>query len=129
MTKFEVVLIATPAFGNFVPIVEFAQRLIDHDPRFSATSLIITMPGQPLLDTCIQSRVATSATNIKFVHLPTVDHPSLDQSQSFVAHVSSLVEKQKSNVRQAITNLMGTELDSDSEANSVVVSWVSRIGR
>ena len=75
MTKFEVVLIATPGFGNFVPIVEFAQRLIDHDPRFSATILIITMPGRPLLDTYIQSRVATSATKIKFVHLPTVDHP------------------------------------------------------
>lgn len=113
MTKFEVVLIATPGFGNFVPIVEFAQRLIDHDPRFSATILIITMPGRPLLDTCIQSRVATPATNIKFVHLPTVDHPSPDQSQIFVSHVSSLVEKQKPNVKQAITNLMGTELDSD----------------
>ena len=119
MTKFEVVLIATPGFGNFVPIVEFAQRLIDHDPRFSATILIITMPGRPLLDMYIQSRVATSATKIKFVHLPTVDHPSPDQSQIFVAHVSSLVEKQKPNVRQAITNLMGTELDSDSESNSV----------
>ncbi|KAM3742008.1 hypothetical protein ACB098_07G039900 [Castanea mollissima] len=120
MTKFEVVLIATPAFGNFVPIVEFAQRLIDHDPRFSATILVITMPGRPLLDTSIQSRVATSATNIKFVHLPTVDHPSPDQSQIFVSHVSSLVEKQKPNVKQAITNLMATELDSDnSESNSV----------
>lgn len=119
MTKFEVVLIATPGFGNLVPIVEFAQRIVDHDHRFSATILIINMPGRPLLDLYIQSRVATSTTNIRFVHLPAVDFPPSDHSKIFIAHVTSLIEKHKHHVKEAITNLMAPELDSDSESNSV----------
>ena len=120
MTKFEVVLIATPGFGNLVPIVEFAQRIVDHDHRFSATILIINMPGRPLLDLYIQSRVATSTSNIRFVHLPTADFPSSDHSKIFIAHVTSLIEKHKHHVKEAITKLMAPELDSDdSESNSV----------
>uniref|UniRef100_A0A2N9GTE2 Glycosyltransferase n=1 Tax=Fagus sylvatica TaxID=28930 RepID=A0A2N9GTE2_FAGSY len=115
--KFEVVLIATPGFGNLVPIVEFAQRLIDHDRRFSATILIITIPGRPLLDMYIQSRTTSSSNtnNIRSVHLPILDLPSSDHSQVSVALVSSLVEKQKPHVKQAITNLMATESNSNSD--------------
>ncbi|KAK7846348.1 udp-glycosyltransferase 71d1 [Quercus suber] len=66
-----------PWIGNLVPIVEFAQRIVDHDHRFSATILIINMPGRRLLDLYIQSRVATSTTNIRFVHLPRWTFPHL----------------------------------------------------
>ncbi|KAL4614384.1 hypothetical protein ACB092_07G050200 [Castanea dentata] len=123
MTKFEVVFITTPAIGHLVPIVEFAHHLINCDPRFSITLLIITMPQRPLVNTFVQSCVAKSAstTNIKFVLvlLPTVDPPSPDQFQSYIGRMSLFIERHKPHVKQAITNLMATELDLDSDRRLV----------
>ncbi|KAF3947037.1 hypothetical protein CMV_026775, partial [Castanea mollissima] len=121
MTKFEVVFITSPAIGHLVPIVEFAHHLINCDPRFSITLLIITMPQRPLVNTYVQSCVAKSAstTNIKFVLLPTVDPPSPDQFQSYIGRMSLFIERHKPHVKQAITNLMATELDLDSDRRLV----------
>ena len=120
MTKFEVVFITTPAIGHLVPIVKFAHHLINCDPRFSITILIITMPERPLVNTYVQSCVAKSAsTNIKFVLLPTVDPPSPDQFQSSIGRMSLFIERHKPHVKQAITNLMATELDLDSDRRFV----------
>ncbi|PRQ30116.1 hypothetical protein RchiOBHm_Chr5g0021091 [Rosa chinensis] len=69
MSKSEVVFISTPAIGNLVPLVEFAQLLVNHDPRFHATILIITMPQRPTVNTYIQSHASASATSINFLHL------------------------------------------------------------
>nr|POE50424.1 udp-glycosyltransferase 71k2 [Quercus suber] len=114
MTKFEVVFMTSPGIGHLVPVVEFAHHLINHDPRFSATILIVTMPQRPILNTYIQSRAATStSTNIKFVHLPIVDPPTPDQYESSFGYSCLLLEKHRPHVKQAITNLMETELDSD----------------
>ena len=114
--KYEVVFISTPGIGNMVPLVEFAQRLIDHDRRFSATILIITMPERPLVNTYVQSRAASPVTNtVRFLHLPTVeDLPSPDQFQSSIGFVCCLIEKHKPHVKQAITNLMATESNPNS---------------
>uniref|UniRef100_A0A7N2MV90 Glycosyltransferase n=1 Tax=Quercus lobata TaxID=97700 RepID=A0A7N2MV90_QUELO len=114
MTKFEVVFMTSPGIGHLVPVVEFAHHLIDHDPRFSATILTVTMPQRPILNTYIQSRAATStSTNIKFIHLPIVDPPTPDQYESSFGYSCLLIEKHRPHVKQAITNLMETELDSD----------------
>nr|POE75027.1 udp-glycosyltransferase 71k2 [Quercus suber] len=114
MTKFEVVFIPSPGIGHLVPVVEFAHHLINHDPRFSATILVITMPQRPMLDTYIQSRAAAStSTNIKFIHLPIVDPPTPDQFESSFGYTCLLIEKHIPHVKQAITNLMETEFNSD----------------
>ena len=112
-SKFELVFITYPAMGHIVAMVEFAHHLINHDPRFSITILIITMPERMLVNTYIQSRAATSAsTNIRFVHLPTLETPTPDHgSQTPLCLVSSFIEKHKPHVKQALTNLMATELD------------------
>ena len=114
MTKFEVVFMTSPGIGHLVPVVEFAHHLINHDPRFSATILIVTMPQRPILNTYIQSRAATStSTNIKFIHLPIVDPPTPDQFESSFGYTCLLIEKHIPHVKQAITNLMETEFNSD----------------
>ncbi|KAK9989483.1 hypothetical protein SO802_029722 [Lithocarpus litseifolius] len=114
MTKFEVVFMTNPGIGHLVPVVEFAHHLINHDPRFSATILIVTMPQRPILNTYIQSRAATStSTNIKFIHLPIVDPPTPDQYESSFGYSCLLLEKHRPHVKQAITSLMETESDSD----------------
>jgi len=113
MTKFEVVFVSIPAIGNIVPIVEFANLLIKHNPQFSATILIITMPQRPLVNTYIQSR-PSSATNIRFLHLPTVDPPTPDQYQTSIAFISLLIQKHKNNIKDALLNITLTESGSDS---------------
>ena len=121
MTKFEVVFMSYPAIGHLVPVVEFAHHLINHDPRFSVTILIITMPERPILNTYVQSHAATLAsTNIRFIHLPTVDPPSPDQFESPFGYGCLLIEKHRPHVKQAITNLMETELDSDQRLIGII---------
>nr|QHW04707.1 UDP-glycosyltransferase [Glycyrrhiza glabra] len=106
MTRFEVVFIATPAIGNLVPAVEFANLLTKHDPRFSATVLIITIPQRPLVNTYAQARSSTSATsNLRFLHLPTVDPPTPDQYTSSVGFLCLLIQKHKHHVKHALLNL------------------------
>ncbi|XP_003533826.1 UDP-glycosyltransferase 43 [Glycine max] len=111
MTRFEVVFIATPALGNLVPIVEFADLLTKHNPQLSATVLTVTTPQRPLISTYVQSR-ASSATNLKLLHLPTVDPPTPDQYQSFIAFVSLHIQNHKHQVKNALLNLKKNESNS-----------------
>nr|ADV71363.1 glycosyltransferase GT03H24 [Pueraria montana var. lobata] len=111
MTRYEVVFIATPALGNLVPLVEFANLLTKHDPRFSATVLTICMPQRPLVNTYVQAR-ASSATNLKLLHLPTVDPPAPDQYQSSVAFLSLHIQNHKHHVKNALLNLIPTKSNS-----------------
>ncbi|TKY45640.1 UDP-glucose flavonoid 3-O-glucosyltransferase 6 [Spatholobus suberectus] len=113
MTRFEVVFIATPALGNLVPLVEFANLLTKRDPRFSATVLTICMPQRPLVNAFVQAR-ASSAINLRLLHLPTVDPPTPDQYQSSVAFLSLHIQNHKHHVKHALLNLIPTESDSDS---------------
>ncbi|XP_050871777.1 UDP-glycosyltransferase 43 [Lathyrus oleraceus] len=114
MTKFEVVFVATPAIGNIVPVVEFANHLTKHNPQFSATILIVTVPQRLLVNTYIQS-LSSSTTNLRFIHLPPVDPPTSDQYQSFVTYISLLMQNQKNNIKNTLLNLTSsTESTSES---------------
>jgi len=104
MTKFEVVFISTPTIGNMVPTVEFANHLTKNHPQLSATILIITIPKLPLVNTYLQSR-PSSATNLRFIHLPIVDPPTPDQYQSLIAYISILIQKHKNNIKNTLLNL------------------------
>ncbi|KAF3450062.1 hypothetical protein FNV43_RR06141 [Rhamnella rubrinervis] len=114
-SKLQLVFISTPAIGNLVPTVEFVKHLLHHHPRFSATILLINMPQRPIVNTYTQS-ISATATNIQFIHLPTVDPPTHDQFQSSVAYISLLIHKHKPHVKRAISSLIGTESASDSPA-------------
>lgn len=118
MTKFEVVFVSTPTIGNMVPTVEFANFLTKHHPQLSATILIISASKQPLVNTYLQSR-PSSATNLRFIHLPTVDPPTPDQYKSFIAYISLLIQKHKNNIKDALLNLTSNESTSESSSESV----------
>ncbi|GAU48782.1 hypothetical protein TSUD_406250 [Trifolium subterraneum] len=113
MTKFEVVFVSTPTIGNMVPTVEFANFLTKHHPQLSATILKISASKQPLVNTYLQSR-PSSATNLRFIHLPTVDPPTPDQYKSFIAYISLLIQKHKNNIKGALLNLTSTKSISES---------------
>nr|AGU14122.1 UDP-glycosyltransferase [Cicer arietinum] len=101
-----------------VPTVEFANHLTKHNPQFSATILFITMPHRPLVNTYAQSRAST-ATNLRFIYLPTVDPPTPDQYQSSIGYLCLLIQNQKNNIKNALQNLTTTESTSESPSDSV----------
>ena len=105
MTRSEAVFISIPAIGHLVPIVEFANLLTKHHPRLSATILTITLPQRPIVNTYVQSR-ASSSTNLRFLHLSSVDPPTPDQYQSGFGFISLLLQKHKPYVKDALLKLM-----------------------
>ncbi|KAF1892296.1 hypothetical protein Lal_00010760 [Lupinus albus] len=123
MTRIELVFIATPAMGNLVPMVEFANLLTKQDPRFSATVLIITVPHRPIITTYFNS-LSSSSTNLRFLHLPTVDPPTPDQYQTNVGFISLLIEKHKHRVKHALIDIIKTESPSDSDSVQLAALFV-----
>ncbi|ESW10545.1 hypothetical protein PHAVU_009G218800 [Phaseolus vulgaris] len=111
MTRYEVVFIATPALGNLVPLVQFANLLTKHDPRFSATVLTIFMPQRPRINAYVQAR-ASSPSNLRILHLPTVDPPPPDQYQSSIAFLSLHIQNHKHHVKNAILSLLPSDSNS-----------------
>ncbi|XP_020237338.1 UDP-glycosyltransferase 43 [Cajanus cajan] len=120
MTRFQLAFIATPALGNLVPLLEFALLLTKHDPRFSATVLTISLPQRPLVNTYLQSR-ATSATNLRLLHLPPVDPPAPDHYQSSVAFLSLHIHNHKHHVRNALLSLLPSESNNSVPLAAVFV--------
>ncbi|KAK8718319.1 hypothetical protein V6N13_045556 [Hibiscus sabdariffa] len=108
--KCEVVFIPHPSIGNLVPVVEFARNLTRHDPRFSATVFIITVHQRPIVNLYTQSlpNAASRSDRIKFIHLPTVEHPTPDQYQSSLGYLSLFIDKHKPHVKHAISHLIST---------------------
>jgi len=113
MTRFEVVFIATPALGNLVPLVQFANLLTKHDPRFSATVLTIFMPQRPRINAYVQAH-ASSAANLRILHLPAVDPPPPDQYQSSIAFLSLHLHNHKHHIKNALLSLLPSDSNSDS---------------
>lgn len=113
--QLQLVFISTPGIGNLVPTVEFAQQLLNHHPQFSATILLINMPQRPIVNTYSQS-ISATATDIRFIHLPTVDPPSHDQFHSSLGYLSLLIHNHKPQVKNAIADLIGTQSASESPA-------------
>ena len=110
--------LSNPEIGNLIPTVRFAERLFDHDHRFTATLLIISIPQRPVVNSFLQSLPATSP-NIRLLRLPPVDSPSPDQlrSASELSHISNLIASHKPNVKRAIeTATNSAESDSDDSA-------------
>ncbi|KAA8544717.1 hypothetical protein F0562_019579 [Nyssa sinensis] len=117
--KAELVFIPAPGIGHLVSTTEFAQRLINHDRRFSATILNIQVPSSPLVGLYVRSRAA-SATGIRFIDLPMVDLPSPDLFQTPEGCISLYIQKHKPHVKHAVTNLISSESNTVSLAGLVI---------
>ncbi|KAG4114491.1 hypothetical protein ERO13_D12G048100v2 [Gossypium hirsutum] len=111
MDKYEAVFISTPSIGNLVPTVEFSHHLTRHDPRFSATLLIITVPERTIVNLYTQSlatAISHSHSHVNFIHLPTIQPPTPDQYQSSLGYTSLLIDKHKPHAKHAISTLIST---------------------
>ncbi|CAL5190531.1 unnamed protein product [Lathyrus oleraceus] len=104
MKKAQVVLIPSPFVGHIVSTLEFAKLLINRDNRLRLTVLIMKFPLATETDLYTKSLPITDSLNI--IKLPECSLPSnSDPTYSMTA----LLEAQKPNVKQAVSNLTAEE--------------------
>ncbi|KAJ0041374.1 hypothetical protein Pint_26535 [Pistacia integerrima] len=119
MKKLHLFFISTPGIGNLVPLVEFAQLVTQHHPRFTATILTITVPERPIVNAYINSRGASLAADrhlhdVNFLHLPPVGPLSPDEYQSSLGEGSDLVSAEE------LEKGLGSLMKGDSEVRRKV---------
>ncbi|AET01053.1 putative flavonol 3-O-glucosyltransferase [Medicago truncatula] len=100
MKKLEVVFIPSPGVGHLVSTLEFAKLLINRDNRLRVTVLVIKFPNSPA-----ETLSSSDSENLHVINLPETTHvPSTSNVGSSVA---ALVETQKANVKEAVSNITG----------------------
>jgi len=97
MKKVEVVFIPSPGVGHLVSTLEFAKLLINRDNRLRVTVLVIKFPAEPL--------PSSDSENLHVINLPENTHVS--STSNVGSSVMALVETQKANVKEAVSNITG----------------------
>ncbi|KAI5433230.1 anthocyanidin 3-O-glucosyltransferase 2 [Lathyrus oleraceus] len=100
MKKAEVVFIPSPDVGHLVSTLEFAKLLINRDNRLRITILVIKLPHASETDVYTKSLPISDSLNI--INLPECSLPS---TSNITSSMTSLLEAQKPNVKQAVANL------------------------
>jgi hypothetical protein len=100
MKKAEVVFIPSPGVGHLISTMEFAKILINRDKRIQITVLVIKFPHTTETDDYIKSIPISDSLNI--INLPEC---SLPPNSNTGPAMNALVEAQKPNVKQAVSNL------------------------
>ncbi|XP_004491632.1 putative UDP-glucose flavonoid 3-O-glucosyltransferase 3 [Cicer arietinum] len=104
MKKIEVVFIPSPGVGHLISTLEFANLLINRNNRLNITVLVINFPKTVEKQT---NYSLTESENLHVINLPqTTTH--VPSTSDVGNSISALVETQKSNVKQAVSNLTGT---------------------
>ncbi|KAJ8645443.1 hypothetical protein MRB53_007191 [Persea americana] len=109
MEEPRLVFLPIPVVGHLKSTVELAKRLLEKQPCFSITVLLMHLPihfKDSTIDSYVQS-VAASNPRIHFVHLPLVDFP-LGNNQSIEAFVSLFIEKHESHVKEALKTTLSS---------------------
>ncbi|CAK8538716.1 unnamed protein product [Lathyrus sativus] len=103
MKKAQVVIIPHPGLSHLVSTLEFAKLLINRHNRIRITVLVMKFPNntEPQPDLNIQS------DSLHLINLPQVSLPPNIHRRSSV--VNALLEAQKPNVKQAVSNLTAQE--------------------
>ncbi|KAK9152233.1 hypothetical protein Syun_010542 [Stephania yunnanensis] len=113
--KYELVFIPAPGISHLVPTVEFAKTLLDTDHRFSVTVLTMNVPFGP-----IQPSYTDSFPQIRFIELIRPDSPPPEMKHS-LSGICEFIDHYKPHSRQAITQLIATELDPNSVSLAALV--------
>ncbi|KAK9152226.1 hypothetical protein Syun_010535 [Stephania yunnanensis] len=113
--KYELVFIPGAGISHLVPTVEFAKTLLDTDHRFSVTVLTMNVPFGP-----IQPSYTDSFPQIRFIELVRPDSPSPEMKHS-LSGICEFIDHYKPHSRQAITQLIATELDPNSVSLAALV--------
>ncbi|XP_012568378.1 UDP-glucose flavonoid 3-O-glucosyltransferase 6 [Cicer arietinum] len=100
MKKAEVMFIPSPGLGHLVSTLEFAKLLINRDNRLRITVLVMKFPNTTETDIYTKSLPITDS--LQLINLPEC---SIPPSSDLPSSITALLESQKSNVRQVVTNL------------------------
>ncbi|KAK2431492.1 anthocyanidin 3-O-glucosyltransferase [Trifolium repens] len=100
MNKAEIVFIPSPGVGHQVSTLEFAKLLINRDNRLRITILVITLPHTTETDVYTKSLPISDSLNV--INLPECSLPPISDP---VLAMAALLEAQKTNVKQAVSNL------------------------
>ncbi|CAL5190525.1 unnamed protein product [Lathyrus oleraceus] len=105
MKKAQVVIIPHPGLSHLVSTLEFAKLLINRDNRLRITVLVMKFPNNTEPDANIESLPISDSLHL--INLPEVSLPPNIDRRSAV--VSALLEAQKPNIKQAVSNLTAEE--------------------
>ncbi|PNX80291.1 UDP-glucose flavonoid 3-O-glucosyltransferase 6-like protein [Trifolium pratense] len=100
MKKVEVVFIPSPGVGHLVSTLEFAKLLINRDNRLRITVLVIKFPHTTEVDVYTKSLPITDSLHV--INLPECSIPPNIPPSSLM---NVLLEAQKPNVKQAVSNI------------------------
>ncbi|XP_058745081.1 anthocyanidin 3-O-glucosyltransferase 6-like [Vicia villosa] len=104
MKKVQVVLIPSPGVGHIVSTLEFAKLLINRDNRLRINVLIMKFPLATETDVYTKSLPILDSLNV--INLPECSLPPNSNPGSAMI---ALLEAQKPNVKQAVSNLITRE--------------------
>ncbi|KAJ4705921.1 Glycosyltransferase [Melia azedarach] len=117
-----IVLYPSPGRSHLVPMVEFGKLILKHDPSFSITIIISTLPNDVAGDTSQYiSAVSATTAGITFHHLPAVSDHDLTHYPSIaeVPRLRSILALQNNpNLHQTLLNLSKT-----SNVNALVIDF------
>ncbi|KAJ8645440.1 hypothetical protein MRB53_007188 [Persea americana] len=103
MAEPRLVFLPIPVVGHLKSTLELAKRLLEKQPCFSISVLLMHLPipfKDSTIDSYVQS-VAASNPRIHFVHLPLIDFP-LENNHSPEVFVSLYIEKHRPHVKEAL---------------------------
>ncbi|AET00316.2 anthocyanidin 3-O-glucosyltransferase 2 [Medicago truncatula] len=106
MKKAEVVIIPSPGVGHLVSTLEFAKLLINRDNRLRITILVIKFPHTTDDDVDVYTKSLPISDSLQVINLPECSLPPNTEPR-FV--MNALLEAQKPNVKQAVSNLTTRE--------------------
>lgn len=101
MEKLDLIFIPAPGVGHVISALEFAARLLGHDPRLSITVLAMKAPFTPHLDAYTKSLVS-SQPRIALVDLPPIDPPPPELLRSVEHYVTVFIESHVPHVLTAV---------------------------
>ncbi|KAF8043058.1 hypothetical protein BT93_A1412 [Corymbia citriodora subsp. variegata] len=115
MKKPELIFIPAPGVGHVILALEFAARLLGHDPRVYITILAIKAPFNSHLDAYTKSLVASKQPRITLIDLPPVDPPPPVLLRSVEHYVTVYIESYITHVQRAVGEIQRSQSGSGSD--------------
>ncbi|XP_058743031.1 anthocyanidin 3-O-glucosyltransferase 6-like [Vicia villosa] len=104
MKKAQVVFIPSSSLSHLVSTLEFAKLLINRDNRFRLNVLVMKLPNNSEAESYIDSLPISDSLHV--INLPETSlPPNTDRASAMMA----LIDSQKPNVKQAVSNLTAQE--------------------
>lgn len=118
--KQELIFVPTTGVGHIIPMLEFANRLLNPDDHITITILLKKLPLASFLDTYVKSHIG-SQPRIQFVQLPEIAYPPQELlAKSAEGYIDSILENYKLHVRTVFVEIISSRSNS-TEAVALVL--------